>query len=105
LKELDTELTEQNRILRQVMRLGTIALYAVCQPGGVLIGYEVIRIRRLPAQTVFGREYPEREAYPSNEQWGQLAWSWRAIDREKAFIQFDNLVIEYGSKYPGDETQ
>lgn len=103
MKELALELSEQNRILRQLDRKGAVAIYAVLQSGGVLIGYEVIRIRHLAAQTLFGRDYPAREAYPHNEQWGNLAWSWRAIDRDKAFQQFETLAAQYGNKYPGDE--
>jgi hypothetical protein len=65
----------------------------------------VIRIRRLPAQTLFGREYPEREAYPSDEQWGSLAWSYGAGHKSEAFERFNGLVAKHGNSYPGEDKE
>lgn len=36
--------------------------------------YEVFKITISPAAIVFGREYPEREKYPCNEDFGFSAW-------------------------------
>lgn len=36
--------------------------------------YEVFRIQVSPPTNMFGREYPEREVYPGNEDFGKNAW-------------------------------
>lgn len=67
MKELEREFRYQGRILRQLRREGTTAIYEVLSDGGgVLYGYEVIRIKRAPAEEKFGKFYPERELYPSS---------------------------------------
>jgi len=44
--------------------------------------FDVFRIRKLPAKAIYGREYPEREGYPSAESWGNDALSvtsWKRV--------------------------
>ena len=36
--------------------------------------YEVFRIKVSPPTTMFGKDYPEREVYPGNEDFGSSAW-------------------------------
>jgi hypothetical protein len=36
--------------------------------------YEVFRIKVSPPKTMFGKDYPEREVYPGNEDFGSWAW-------------------------------
>ena len=81
---LSTELGVQNRTLRQVKREGRIALYEVYGPNGVLYGFEVVIIKVAKARFVFDRQYPEREVYPANEDWGSLAWSYGRNSRNLA---------------------
>ena len=66
--------------------------------------YEVIRIKRAPAEEKFGKFYPERELYPSSAKnsldWGTIAWSWGRNQKEQAFSQFKGLAAQYGNAYP-----
>ena len=47
-------------------RQGMVAIYELFGRGRVLYGYEVIIVKVLPAEIIVGRDYPEREAYPSS---------------------------------------
>lgn len=54
--------------------------------------FEVIKVRVLKPERVFGKDYPEREAMPTNEDWGTLGWSYS--DETSARAKFDKLVTE-----------
>jgi hypothetical protein len=51
--------------------------------------YEVFKISISPAATIFGKDYPEREVYPGNEDFGFSAWCIR--DEKKAYERYNNL--------------
>jgi len=51
--------------------------------------YEVFEIRIRPAETIQGKKYPEREKFPSNEDFGSWAWSYTSFEKAKA--KFDEL--------------
>ena len=67
MEKLKTVLKKEGHLLRQVWRDNDTAIYSY---NG---GYEVIVIKKLEPKTIFGREYPAREGYPSGEDWGSLA--------------------------------
>ena len=104
---LETELTYQGRILRQLKRQGQVAIYDVRNAGNLLYGYEVIIIKIAPAEEKFGRQYPERELYPSSaknsDDWGTIAWSLGRNQKKEAFAMFNGLVKRYTQpqKAPG----
>src|SRR6267378_2132639 len=81
---LETELKVQNRTLKQIKRQGRVALYELYGANGMLYGFEVVFIKIAKARNVFGKDYPEREVYPGNEDWGSLAWSYGRNDRDLA---------------------
>jgi hypothetical protein len=88
---LASELKVQNRTLRQLERDGRVALYALYGANGLLYGFEVVLIRVRKAGEVFGKAYPEREVYPSSEDWGTLAWSYGRTDRALAEASYRQL--------------
>jgi hypothetical protein len=96
MEALATELTFQGRTLRQLKRIGRIAIYDVRNRGNMLYGYEVIEIKIAPAEEIYGKFYPERELYPSSaknsDDWGSIAWSFGAQHKKKAFAMFNGLV-------------
>src|SRR5438552_212361 len=96
MESLATELTYQGRTLRQLKRIGMIAIYDVRNKGNLLYGYEVIIIKIAPAAEIYGKSYPEREAYPSSSKnsndWGNLAWSFGRRQKKEAFAMFNGLV-------------
>lgn len=51
--------------------------------------YEVFRIGTAPEEVVFGANYPEREVYPSNEDFGKTAWTYKTEDA--AFNKLNNI--------------
>jgi hypothetical protein len=70
-------------VLTQVLREKSIAIYARSRPNREPHELELVVIRvkpesRLPNGTVV----PEREAYPSNSEWGQFGWSFPIRERE-----------------------
>ena len=36
--------------------------------------WEVFKVQISPAAEIFGRQYPRREVYPGNEDFGKTAW-------------------------------
>ena len=49
--------------------------------------YEVIVIRTLPAATIMGKDTPERESCPGNEQWGTSGWTYKTLNEAKIKMQ------------------
>ena len=92
MKALETEIRTPERLYRQIKREGPVALYAVYGYRDIFIGYEVIRIQILRAGTIYGRFYPEREAYPPSSDWGKSGWSFPIKGRDRAEERFAFLV-------------
>jgi hypothetical protein len=80
------------RILRQVKRGKRCALYAVSNRAGTLYGHEVIKIKRLEPKVIIGIAYGLREGYPSNKEWGTLAWSFGTQQTDVAERAFAYLL-------------
>jgi len=48
--------------------------------------YEVFIVRVAPEKAAFGMNYPEREVYPSNEDFGKTAWCYnKMVNAEKRY--------------------
>jgi hypothetical protein len=94
MQKLKLEYHKNERRLVQMKRTNKIAMYAVYpEYGNTLYGYEVICILIRPIEkTPSGRVYPEREAYPGNEQWGKSAWSFGILQLDKAENCFNRLA-------------
>jgi hypothetical protein len=96
MKTLETEISYQGRKLKQLKRVGMIAMYGVFGEGNALYGYEVIKIRIAPAKEMFGKLIPEHEVYPSSSKnsndWGTSAWSYGTGQRNRALARFNGLL-------------
>jgi hypothetical protein len=66
---------------RQVWRDDYAAVYEQRNAFGAFLGYEAIAIKRAGPCHAFGKDYPARELYPCNEDWGKLAISVSDLDR------------------------
>ncbi len=67
--------------LKQAKRTEKVALYSVhLSENDNPCGYEVWIINIAPNEKIFGKEYPEREKPPSNEDFGSTAWSWKTLE-------------------------
>ena len=51
--------------------------------------YEVFRVKIKEESDVFGKTYPRREAYPSSEDFGSIAWCFH--DEKLANQMYNNL--------------
>src|SRR6202035_1449675 len=72
--------------LKQVFRENSIAIYARALPNREPHEFELVVIRQKPAATMpNGTTVPEREAYPSNSEWGRGGWSFPIREREFVF--------------------
>jgi hypothetical protein len=96
MQTLATALKTQNRTLRQLKRTGLIAIYDVRNEGQMLYGFEVVKIKVAPEAEIFGKQYPERELYPSSAKesadWGTVAWSFGTTQKRQALAMFNGLV-------------
>ena len=89
---LPTEITQNGgHRYHQVWRDDHAAVYEQRNAFGAFLGYEAIAIKRAAPCHAFGKDYPARELYPCNEDWGKLAISVsdldRAMDAAKHFSQ------------------
>jgi hypothetical protein len=82
----------RERIYRQLARKGIVALYEVRNFRHILIGFELIIIRYQPARDTDQWRYPERERYPSDEEFGRCAWSLPVGSLPLAETAFDQLA-------------
>jgi hypothetical protein len=53
------------------------------------IAFEVFKIKVDQPKFVFGSNLPEREVFPSNEDFGK--WAWACSKLERALYRFDKL--------------
>ena len=60
------------------------AIYKRCD--GV---YEVFRIRKADAMTLFGKQRPAQEMYPSNNEFGNSAWAY--VDKTIAMELYKSI--------------
>lgn len=57
--------------------------------------YEVFLIKTRPEEEIFGKIYPEREVFPSNEDFGYAAWTHCEPERAlKAFDELENTITK-----------
>ena len=91
-RPLPLEIGHSDHKCVQVWRDQTHAVYKHFGSYGQYIGWEAIRIKVASARQMFGKDYPEREVYPGNEDFGRYALSVGAqYDLEHAIEQAKRL--------------
>lgn len=90
METLQKEIRTNGHIYRQLDRTNNTAIYSQHTKDGQLAGYEVFIIRISPEQVIMGKQYPERELYPKNEDFGKTAWS-VGIDETHALKRFKEI--------------
>lgn len=84
MKPLPTTLTHSGYTLTQVERGPNWAIYSKAKPSHHNAHFEAIVIQHSPARTFpNGDSVPERESYPSSEQWGTYAWSVKTLEEAR----------------------
>lgn len=51
--------------------------------------YEVFKIKIQEKREAFGREFPHKEMYPGNEDFGNSAWCY--VGKDQALKRYENL--------------
>ena len=90
-KSLPTTFSSDGFTFRQLWREGRITLFEKRKRPDGAPSFEVVRIRQLPARTMFGVEYPASEAMPASESWGAMGWTYS--DLESARAKFRALTL------------
>ena len=102
MRTLETDFSSGGFEYGQLARVGALAIYQQSK-GGRITSYELIRIQVRPAETIRGREYPERECYPSAESWGTDAWT--ISNQQEAAQRLQKLAGKTVRKVHGNELQ
>jgi hypothetical protein len=98
-RPLPLQIGHSDHKCQQAWRDETHAVYKHSGSHGQFIGWEVILIKVAPAARIFGKDYPEREVYPSNEDFGRYALSVGAQhDLEYAIGKAKSLKVKNGEK-------
>lgn len=50
--------------------------------------YEIVKLQIMPPSEFRGEQFPEREKYPSSEQWGIYGFTYLSTDTEGALKQY-----------------
>jgi len=61
-----------------IRREGSLCIYEQTYTDKIKY-YEVFVAQVSPAKTIFGKEYQQRELFPSNTDFGKTAWSCRTL--------------------------
>lgn len=88
MKQLEKEYKSHGNIFKLVKRTDKVAMFK--SDDGVT---EVFKIKTLPAAEIYSRKYPEREASPSDEDFGKIAWCY-SNNLEKAELKYKELCNE-----------
>jgi hypothetical protein len=90
MKKLSETIKHDSYILKLVLRSDKKAIYAKYW-GDTLTTYEVIKIKIRPSKysTFLKAQEPEREKYPSTEQWGNMGWTYRS--EEEALEKYNQI--------------
>jgi len=83
-------LTHDGFRFQQIHRHGDVALSEKRKSNHRDSSFEVVRIQTHPAEVIFGKCYPEREAMPPAEAWGAHGWTYTRL--EDALRKFQALA-------------
>ena len=72
---------------RQLERNDKAAIYSQ-SAGDQIAAYEVVKICVVQPEIVMGKEYPLREVYPPDSQWGSKAWTCTTLGEARAKMKF-----------------
>lgn len=90
MKPLPETRKKSNCYYRQVKRSARTAMYSLSySENGKIVGFDVFKIIIKPAGIVLGKQIPEREHFPSDEEFGSIAWSFTT--RETAEVKYNDL--------------
>ena len=90
MKKLPLKLRKNRFDYKQILCCGDCCIYEQDYNSGIkyqkgdtpleLKFYEVFKVKVRPAETLRGNDYPKREVFPGNEDFGTSAWAYRTLD-------------------------
>jgi len=83
MKKLPLKTKKHSYDFEQVERSERVAIYSKSEKGKHYI-YEVFEIKSHNGYTLGNRYIEPAEAFPSNEQFGTIAWTYPSLERAKA---------------------
>ena len=92
MKELADDINRNGYIYKQLKRTDKAALYSQSvadDRDSKFEAFEVFKIKIGKAKIVFGVELPEKEKFPSDEDFGK--WAWTYTDYHKAIDRFNKI--------------
>jgi hypothetical protein len=103
MKELAEVINRNGFVYKQIKRGDRAAIYSQIisdeEIRGNFEAFEVFKIKIGKAKVVFGVELPEKEKFPSDEDFGKWAWSY--TDYSKALFKYER--IENGEDEDGED--
>jgi hypothetical protein len=70
-----------------IERSGAVAIYRQSKQGQHWESFAIGIVHREPAYSRFGKDYPAKESFPSDSQWGVKAWSCNTLARARERAQ------------------
>jgi hypothetical protein len=92
MKELADVINRNGYIYKQLKRTDKAAMYSQSDAEDLeadFKAFEVFKIKIGKAKVVFGVELPEKEKFPSDEDFGK--WAWTYTDYGKAMDRFNKI--------------
>lgn len=99
-RPLPPDFRANGQIYRQIKRIGMVTLYSVSNKAGKVYGYEMAIVRIRVSEILMGKVIPEREVYPSNEEFGKYGWYYPKCRLQDAEANFNNLLNSIPSPTP-----
>ncbi|WP_235299531.1 hypothetical protein [Portibacter marinus] len=88
--KLNNIIKKNGFIYQQIRRSAKAAIYKQVDPKTEdVIAFEVFKISIQRSRTFEGRFFPKKEKFPSNEDFGKIAWSVKSLAR--ALLIFNKL--------------
>lgn len=104
MKKLAEKINRNGYIYNQLKRGEKAAIYEqIFEDLGetTRIAYEVFKIRIGKSKIVFGVELPEKEKFPSDEDFGK--WAWTYVDVNKAMEKYNQIENGFLGEDDGEE--
>jgi hypothetical protein len=95
MKRLEEVIISKKCIRTLIKRNENIAVYSLryTENPDLIVGYDIFKIQISPQEIVFGKNYEERETYPSNGQYGTSAWSYTTLEAvDKKYGELNNSL-------------
>jgi len=78
IKRLEKVIKYNSYIYTQIAKGRKSFVYQQANDAGNIVAYEIFRKKIAKARKIFSNEYPKRELWPQNEDFGKWAWTYNS---------------------------